>query len=316
MTSLADMRVDDQLPGRVPASRRTRALSELAIEGAIFGVSLADADGPPARRHRQHDTPKHARCGIPRLMSGHSKWSTIKRKKGATDAARGKVFTKIAREIMVSTKLGGGDPEGNPRLRAALLAARAANMPKDNQERAIKKGLGELEGVEYESIVYEGRGPAGTAFVLETLTDNRNRTVPEVRNAFNKNGGELGSDGSATWMFEHKGVFVLAKDKIDETALMELSLEAGADDVQDEGEAWVVYCEVSSFATVEQALARLEPDSAEIQWVVKPENAVTLAGATAEAVAKLWAKLDDLDDVQKIWCNATLPDEVMEAHGL
>jgi YebC/PmpR family DNA-binding regulatory protein len=248
-------------------------------------------------------------------MSGHSKWSTIKRKKGATDAARGKVFTKIAREIMVSAKLGGGDPNGNPRLRAALLAARAANMPKDNQERAIKKGLGELGGQDYEQILYEGRGPAGTAFVIEVLTDNRNRTVPELRNTLSKNGGEMGASGSATWMFEHKGVFVLGKSSIEEATLMELCLEAGADDVQDEGEVWVVSCAVESFAAVEQALAAHEAE-AEIRWVAKPENVMQLDGDTAEAVAKLWAKLDDLDDVQKIYCNAELPDAVMEAHGL
>src|SRR5690554_4620902 len=176
-------------------------------------------------------------------MSGHSKWSTIKRKKGATDAARGKVFTKIAREIMVAAKEGGGDPDGNPRLRAALLAARSANMPKDNQERAIKKGLGELEGVSFEELLYEARGPLGTAFVLQVLTDNRNRTVPELRYILGKNGGEMGSDGSATWMFDRKGVVVLSKDKIGETALLERALEAGADDVQDEDEGWVVSSE-------------------------------------------------------------------------
>lgn len=249
-------------------------------------------------------------------MSGHSKWSTIKRKKGATDAARGKVFTKIAREIMVAAKEGGGDPDGNPRLRAALLAARSANMPKDNQERAIKKGLGELEGVSFEELLYEARGPLGTAFVLEVLTDNRNRTVPELRHVLGKNGGEMGSDGSATWMFDRKGVVVLSKDKIDETALLERALEAGADDVQDEDELWIVTCQPSSLSDVESALADLEPDTVELQWVVKPENAMPLEAEAAEAVAKLWAKLDEQDDVQKIYCNADLPDEIMEAHGL
>lgn len=248
-------------------------------------------------------------------MSGHSKWSTIKRKKGATDAARGKVFTKIAREIMVAAKQGGGDPDGNPRLRAALLAARAANMPKDNQERAIKKGLGELEGVDYEEVIYEGRGPAGSAFVLEVLTDNRNRTVPELRHILGKGGGEMGASGSATWMFDRKGVLVFDKPKVDETVLMERALEVGADDVQDEGEVWVVTCEPTLFSTVEAALADLEPDSAEIRWLVKPENALPLTGEAAIAVAKLWAKLDDNDDIQKIHCNAELPDDIVEAHG-
>ncbi|NVB42469.1 YebC/PmpR family DNA-binding transcriptional regulator [Pseudenhygromyxa sp. WMMC2535] len=249
-------------------------------------------------------------------MSGHSKWSTIKRKKGATDAARGKVFTKIAREIMVSAKIGGGDSDGNPRLRAALLAARAANMPKENQERAIKKGLGELEGVDYEEILYEGRGPQGTAFILEVLTDNRNRTVPELRHAFNKNGGEMAASGAATWMFDHKGVVVIAKHKIAENALMERALEAGADDVQDDEDVWVVTCEPGEFSGLSEALEALEPESAEIRWLVKPENALSFADADAEAIAGLWAKLDELDDVQKVYCNADLPDEVMEAHGL
>ncbi|KIG12929.1 YebC-like protein [Enhygromyxa salina] len=249
-------------------------------------------------------------------MSGHSKWSTIKRKKGATDAARGKVFTKIAREIMVAAKEGGGDPDGNPRLRTALNAARAANMPKDNQERAIKKGIGELEGVNFEELLYEGRGPYGTAFVLEVLTDNRNRTVPELRHILGKNGGEMGSDGSATWMFDHKGVIIVAKQAIGENQLMEKCLEAGADDIQDEDEVWVVSCEFTGFAALEAALAELEPESAEIQWVTKPENALPLEGEAADAVAKLWAKLDDHDDIQKVYCNADLPDEVMEANGL
>jgi YebC/PmpR family DNA-binding regulatory protein len=248
-------------------------------------------------------------------MSGHSRWSTIKRKKGASDAARGKVFTKVAREIMVAAKQGGGDPDGNPRLRAALLAARAANMPKENQERAIKKGLGELEGAEFEEVLYEGRGPAGSAFVLEVLTENRNRTAPELRHMLGKAGGEMGASGSATLMFDHKGVFVLGKEKIGETALMERALEAGADDVRDEGEVWVVSCEPTSFAAVEAALADLEPESADIQWVVKPENVLTLVGDAAISVAKLWAKLDESDDIQKVYCNADLPDDIMEEHG-
>lgn len=247
-------------------------------------------------------------------MSGHSKWSTIKRKKGATDAARGQVFTKIAREIMVAAKQGGGDPGGNPRLRAALLAARAANMPKENQERAIKKGLGELEGVEFEEVLYEGRGPAGSAFVLEVLTDNRNRTVPELRHILGKAGGEMGASGSATWMFDHRGVLIFNK-KVDEAALIERALEAGADDVHEEGESLVVLCEPSSFSAVEAALADLEPDTAQIQWVVKPESALALDGEAAIAVAKLWARLDEHDDIQKIYCNADLPDDIMEEYG-
>jgi YebC/PmpR family DNA-binding regulatory protein len=249
-------------------------------------------------------------------MSGHSKWSTIKRKKGAVDAARGKIFTKIGREIMVAAKQGGGDPNGNPRLRSALLAARAANMPRDNQERAIKKGTGDLEGVEFVEVVYEGRGPQGSAFVLEVMTDNRNRTVPELRSIFGKGGGEMGSDGSATWMFDRKGVIVLAKDKIGEDALMELALEAGAEDVKDEGEVWVVISDPSSFSAVQAALDKLEPESTELRWLVKPENAKPVSGEAAQSIARLWAKFDEHDDVQKVYCNVELPEDVAEEHGL
>ena len=176
-------------------------------------------------------------------MSGHSKWSTIKRKKGAADAKRGKIFTKIARDIQVAARDGGGDPAGNPALRLALAAAKAANMPKDNQERAIKKGLGELGGDQIEEVVYEGRGPQGTSFVIEVMTDNRNRTVAEIRHVFSKGGGEMGSDGSVTWMFDHLGVVTVAKERIEEDALTERVLELGAQDVRDGGEEWVVLCE-------------------------------------------------------------------------
>jgi YebC/PmpR family DNA-binding regulatory protein len=249
-------------------------------------------------------------------MSGHSKWSTIKRKKGAADAARGAVFTKIAREIMVAARTGGGDPGGNPRLRSALLAARAANMPRENQERAIKKGTGELEGVEYVEVVYEGRGPQGTAFVLEVMTDNKNRTQPELRSIFSKGGGEIGSEGSAAWMFDRKGVVVLAKAKIGEDALMERAIEAGAEDVRDEGEVWVVTCEPSGFSAVQSALDELEPERAELTWLVKPENVKVVTGDAAHTVARLWAKFEEQDDVQKVFCNAELPEDVAEEHGL
>jgi YebC/PmpR family DNA-binding regulatory protein len=248
-------------------------------------------------------------------MSGHSKWSTIKRKKGAADAARGKVFTKIAREITVSAREGGGDPDGNPRLRAALAAAKAANMPKDNQERAIKKGTGELEGAALEEIRYEGRGPNGVGFIIEAMTDNRNRTVAEVRSVFTKGGGELGSDGSAAWMFDHKAQFCVPKDKIDELPLMEIALEAGGENVEDGDEEWVVTGELSAFGDLSTALDPHEPSSSEITWIVKPENALTLEGDAAITVAKFWAKLDECDDVQTVYCTATLPDDVMEEYG-
>ena len=248
-------------------------------------------------------------------MSGHSKWSTIKRKKGAADAKRGKIFTKIARDIQIAARDGGGDPAGNPALRLALAAAKAANMPKDNQERAIKKGTGDLDGVSLDEVVYEGRGPGGAAFLVETLTDNKNRTVAEVRHVFTKGGGELGNSGSVAWMFELTGVVEIPREKIDEDGLTERAIEAGADDVKDAGESWLVLCDPSSLADVSSALEDLEPAAADRQYLAKPESAVTLEGDTAVSVAKFWAKLDDLDDVQNVFTNADLPDEVMEEHG-
>lgn len=248
-------------------------------------------------------------------MSGHSKWSTIKRKKGAADAARGKVFTKIARDIQVAARAGGGDPAGNSALRLALAAAKAANMPKDNQERAIKKGLGELGGDQIEEIVYEGRGPAGSSFIVETMTDNRNRTVAEIRHVFSKGGGELGSDGSASFMFDRLGVVVVPKSAIDEDGLTERALELGAEDVRDAGEDWVVLCEPSAFAEVCGGVEDLSPSSADVQYLIKPEYAKALEGEQAEQVAKFWAKLDALDDIQSVFTNVELPDAVMEEHG-
>ena len=253
-------------------------------------------------------------------MSGHSKWSTIKRKKGAADAKRGKIFTKIARDIMVAARNGGGDASANPALRLALSNARAANMPKEGQERAIKKGLGELEGAQLEEAVYEGRGPKGTAFLVEVMTDNRNRTVAEIRHVFSKAGGELGAAGSALWMFDHCGVVTIDKETIGEDALTERAIELGADDVKDGGEVWIVLCGVAALSDVQGGLEDLEPSSAELRYVVKPESTVALEGDDAIAVAQFWARLDELDDVQSVFCSADLPDDVladdgMEQHG-
>ncbi len=248
-------------------------------------------------------------------MSGHSKWSTIKRKKGALDAKRGKIFTKIAREITVAARAGGGDASGNPALRLALANAKAANMPKDNQERAIKKGTGELGADSLEEGMFEGRGPQGTAFIVEVLTDNRNRTVAEVRNVFSKGGGELGSFGSVQWMFDRRGVVSVDRDKIAEEVLTERVIELGGDDVIDAGESWVVMCEPTALSDVATGLEDLEPGNVGLQYVVKPESAQTLEGDDAVSVAKFWARLDDLDDVQSVFSNAELPDDVMEAHG-
>lgn len=248
-------------------------------------------------------------------MSGHSKWSKIKRTKGVLDAKKGKIFTKIARDIQVAARAGGGDPAGNPALRVALTAAKAANMPKDNQDRAIKKGTGDLGGAQIEEVVYEGRGPQGASFIVEVMTDNRNRTVAEVRRVFSKGGGEMGSDGSVSWMFDRRGVMTIPKEQIDEDALTERVLELGADDIRDGGEEWVVLCEMASLGVLSSGLEDLEPTSAELQYLAKPESVVRLEGEAAEQVAKFWARLDDLDDVQDVYSNVELPDDVMEEHG-
>ena len=176
-------------------------------------------------------------------MSGHSKWATIKHKKGATDAKRGKIFTRLIKEITIAAKSGGGDPDGNPRLRTAILAAKAENMPADNIKRAIQRGTGELEGLSYEELTYEGYGPGGVAIIIEVLTDNKNRAVSEVRHAFSKNGGNLGADGAVSWMFTKKGVISIDKDSADEDKLMEIVLESGAEDLNDEGTHWEILCD-------------------------------------------------------------------------
>jgi YebC/PmpR family DNA-binding regulatory protein len=249
-------------------------------------------------------------------VSGHSKWSTIKRKKGLVDAKRGKIFTKIGREITTAVRLGGGDAEANPRLRMALTAANAANMPKDNQERAVKKGLGELgDGVTVSEVVYEGRGPGGVSFVIECMTDNKNRTVGEIRHMFAKGGGEMGTDGSATYMFDRRGVISLAKTSADEDTIMERVLEADADEFEDAGEHWVVLCGPSSLHDASGALSDLSPESAEVQWLAKPEYAVPLDGEKAVAVAQFWNRLDEHEDVQGVFTNAEIDDAVLEEHG-
>lgn len=245
-------------------------------------------------------------------MSGHSKWSTIKRKKGAADAKRGKLFTRLIREIAVAAKMGGGDPTGNPRLRTAIAAAKAANMPKDNIERAIKKGTGELDGVTYEEIVYEGYGPGGVAFLIECLTDNRNRAASEVRHILTKRGGTMAKNGAVSYLFEAKGFFTFAKDEMDEDAMMEAALEAGADDVVDGGDVWEVYCEPGEFNAVSEAFetAGLKPLSAEVTKL--PSTTVNITDpAEAAKVLKLMEALDDADDVQNVYANFDIDDEIM-----
>jgi YebC/PmpR family DNA-binding regulatory protein len=244
-------------------------------------------------------------------MSGHNKWSTIKHKKGAADAKRGKVFTKIIKEITVAAKLGGGDPDGNPRLRTAIDKAKAENMPKDNVERAIKKGVGGLEGTNYEETTYEGYGPGGTAVLVEVMTDNRNRTVSDVRSTFTKCNGNMGEAGCVAWLFDKKGLLVFSNDT-DFDKLFEASIEAGADDVTDEGEQYEVLTDPAAFTEVKNALeaAGFKPESAEVTMI--PQTMVKLEGKNAENMLKLMDRLEDNDDVQNVYANFDISEEEME----
>ena len=245
-------------------------------------------------------------------MSGHSKWSTIKHKKAAKDAKRGKIFTKLIKEITVAARMGGGDVNANPRLRTAVTTARAQSMPTDNIERAIKKGTGELEGVTYEEVQYEGYGPAGVAIMLQILTDNRNRTVAEIRNLFGKNGGNLGENGCVGWMFSKKGIITVDKSAVAEDKLFEVALEAGADDIADAGEAFEVTTPPDALEDVKTALdtAGIATMSAEVTMVA--QNTITVRGDDAEQTIKLLEALEDHDDVQKVSANADIPQEEVE----
>jgi YebC/PmpR family DNA-binding regulatory protein len=244
-------------------------------------------------------------------MSGHNKWSTIKHKKGAADAKRGKVFTKIIKEITVAAKMGGADPLGNPRLRTAIDKAKAENMPKDNIERAIKKGSGDMDGVIYEETTYEGYGPGGAAVLVEVMTDNRNRTVSDVRSIFTKCNGNMGEAGCVSWMFAKKGLIVFSKQN-DFDKLFEAALEAGADDVVDEDEQIEVLTDPSSFIEVREALekAGLKYESAEVTMI--PQTMVKLEGKQAETMLKLMDRLEDNDDVQNVYANFDISQEEME----
>ena len=242
-------------------------------------------------------------------MAGHSKWANIRHRKGAQDAKRGKIFTKIAKEITVAAKMGGADPDGNPRLRTAIVKARGVSMPKDNIERAIKKGVGGLDGVDYTEKSYEGYGPAGVAVMVECLTDNINRTVSEVRFAFNKSGGNMGTDGSVSWMFHKKGTIVYEKSKVtDYDALFETALDNGADDVNEEGEVYEIICAPDAFDGLKEALdgLGLEADAAEVGLV--PENYQALEADKVDSFTRLIDTLEDNDDVQNVYHNAELPE--------
>ena len=246
-------------------------------------------------------------------MSGHSKWSSIKHKKGAADAKRGKIFTKIIKEITVAARIGGGDPDGNPRLRTAIMGAKSKNMPVDNITRAIKKGTGELEGVHYEEHTYEGYGPGGAAIFLEAMTDNKNRTVSEIRAALGKAGGNLGENGCVGWMFEQKGLIVVKTEAKSEDDLMELAIDAGADDLQTVDEHYEITTAVESFEAVRKALedAGVPMELAEITRI--PQNTVSIDEKKGKALLKLMDILDDHDDIQKAYSNFDISDEVMAA---
>lgn len=246
-------------------------------------------------------------------MSGHSKWHTIKHKKGALDAKRGKLFTKLIKEITVSARTGGGgDPVANARLRKAVSDAKAANMPNDTIDRAIKRGTGELEGVNYDEIMYEGYGPGGVAVMVNTLTDNRNRTVSEIRHIFSKNGGNLGESGSVAWMFNKKGQIIIDATAKGEDAMLELALEAGAEDMVSDGDSYQVLTSPDDFHTVLEEIkkAGIEPLSAEVTMV--PQNTIKLEGGAANQMLKLYDALDDNDDVQNVASNFEVDDDVLD----
>jgi YebC/PmpR family DNA-binding regulatory protein len=245
-------------------------------------------------------------------MSGHSKWSSIKHKKGAADAKRGKIFTKLIREIMVAAKEGGGDPVGNARLRNAILAAKAENMPKDNITRAIKKGTGELEGANYEETLCEGYGPSGVAILVDILTDNKNRTMAEVRHAFSRCNGNIGSTGCVAWMFEKKGLFSFEKGKVDEEKLMEVALDAGAQDINDEESTVEVLTDQKDFEKVKEALDKNALTYTFAKITMIPQNTVKLNEKEAEQTLKLVETLEDLDDVQNVHANFDIPDAILE----
>jgi YebC/PmpR family DNA-binding regulatory protein len=246
-------------------------------------------------------------------MSGHSKWHTIKHKKGAADAKRGKVFTRVIKELTVAARNGGGDPDMNPRLRTIIAEAKSHNMPADNIKRAIRRGTGEEEGVTYDEVTYEGYGPGGVAIIIETLTDNRNRTVGELRHTLTKYGGNLGEANSVAWMFEKKSLVTVAKEKASEDTLMSAVLEAGADDLKDEGALWEVVAPMEAHQAVVDAVKALglEPDSAAIAML--PQNYIKLEGKQAQQMLKLADALEEHDDTKNVWSNFDVEEQEIEA---
>src|ERR1700690_3579093 len=246
-------------------------------------------------------------------MSGHSKWATIKHKKAATDAKRGKAFTRIIKEIMIAARGGGGDPDMNPRLRKAVTDAKAASMPSDNIKKAIMRGTGELEGGQIDEVMFEGYGPGGAAVLVNVATDNRNRTVSEIRHAFSKNGGNLGEQGSVSWMFERKSQIIIDGDNAKEDDLMNLVLESGADDLRDDGGSWEILSAPDQHEAVLEAVkkAGITPESAEIAMV--PKNLLKLEGTNARGMLRLTEALEDNDDVQNVYSNFDIDEKELEA---
>jgi YebC/PmpR family DNA-binding regulatory protein len=244
-------------------------------------------------------------------MSGHSKWHSIKHKKGAIDAKRGRAFTKLIKEITIAARFGGGDPDGNPRLRKAIGDAKAVNMPTDNIKRAVMKGTGELEGGQIEEVVYEGYGPGGVALIVETVTDNRNRTVSEIRHVFSKNGGNMGEAGSVAWMFHKKGYILVEGSKADEDTVMSIALDAGADDFRVDGSNYEVFTAPNALEEVVNALKTkgIEPASSEVSMI--PQNTVKVEGKNAQQVLRLMEALDDHDDVQHVYANFDMEESEM-----
>jgi YebC/PmpR family DNA-binding regulatory protein len=246
-------------------------------------------------------------------MSGHSKWASIRHKKGAVDAKRGKIFSKLIKEITVAARLGGGDPEGNPRLRVAIQAAKAQNMPKDNIARAIKKGTGELAGTSYEEYNYEAYGPGGVALMMSCLTDNKNRTIADIKHIFERHGGNLGEPGCVSWIFEKKGLVVFEKNSVEEEKLLDLALEEGAEDIKESETQFEVLTDPADFESIKKAFddEGMSYSLAEISMI--PQNTVKLEGRDAERVLSLLEALEENDDISNVYANFDIPDEVMEA---
>lgn len=246
-------------------------------------------------------------------MSGHSKWASIKHKKAANDAKRGKLFTKLLKEVTVAARNSGGDPEMNPRLRTAIQAAKAANVPNDTIDRAILKGTGDLEGIDYEEVVYEGYGPSGVALIIEVLTDNKNRSVSDLRNILDRNGGAMGERGCVSWMFEKRGLIFVEKNSIDEDELFLIVAEAGAEDLETQGDQVQVICPFEDFELVRTAIQESLADISLAEITMLPQTTITLDEKQAEQMIRLMDLLDDNDDVQKVYANFDIPDDVLEA---